>query len=190
MGPAINRRLRALALALVLACIVLPYAARADDPREVPLVDQNGAPFRLRDLAGTPTLLTFVASRCTDACPIANAAFFRLRERFDRERKRVRLVTITLDPTFDTPFVMAGVARRFSVDPRHWTFASGTPSDVRRVLGAFAIRTRAGKDGVPEAHGTFVYFLNKRVERTRTLLLSSALGDDAERVIGVLDKRT
>lgn len=181
--PAIRGATRILALSIVLACAVRPGDARAEDPRQIGLVDQNGATFRLRDLAGTPTLITFVASRCNDACPIANAAFFRLRARFTRERRRVRLVTITLDPTFDTPFVMAGVGRRFSAEPERWRFASGPVGNVRAILRAFAIRPRAGKDGVPEQHATFVYVLNDRVELIRTLLLSTALGEDAERAL-------
>jgi cytochrome oxidase Cu insertion factor (SCO1/SenC/PrrC family) len=39
------------------------------------LVDQRNAPFSLHELRGAPVLVTFVATRCRDVCPIANALF-------------------------------------------------------------------------------------------------------------------
>ena len=62
------------ALALLFACGT-PVAAREAGPAQLRLIDQRGQPFSLADLAGRPTLVTFVATRCTDACPIVNGVF-------------------------------------------------------------------------------------------------------------------
>ena len=67
------------------------------------LVDQRGTPFTLRGLRGEPVVLAFVATRCSDACPIADAMFAQLA----RRGVRAQFVTITLDPSYDTPFVMS-----------------------------------------------------------------------------------
>ncbi|GAC1552107.1 MAG: hypothetical protein NVS3B16_26830 [Vulcanimicrobiaceae bacterium] len=151
-------------------------SARADDPRDIPLVDQNGIRFRLRDLAGEPVALTFVASRCSDACPIADAEFALLRGRLDRARTNARLVTITLDPDYDTPFVFAKLARAYRApNDDRWRFASGRPGDVRRVMRAFGVTASAGRNGVPDVHATFVYILGRDVTLKKTLLLSTTL---------------
>ena len=64
-------------LAAALAAWPGPAAAGAPDARDIPLVDQNGARFTLRNLR-RPTAVIFVAARCGDACPIAEALFARL----------------------------------------------------------------------------------------------------------------
>jgi cytochrome oxidase Cu insertion factor (SCO1/SenC/PrrC family) len=171
------------ALFLVLACAGLPLGARADDPRAIPLVDQTGATFRLSDLGGRPALVTFVATRCSDACPLANAAFAKLRVRLDRDRVAARLVTITLDPAYDTPFVMSQVARGFHADARDWIFASGSPENVSRLMRSLGVVAVKGRSGVPDQHSSFVYVLDRSTRLSRTLLLSTDMAEDAERAL-------
>jgi cytochrome oxidase Cu insertion factor (SCO1/SenC/PrrC family) len=166
------------ALFLVLACAGLPLGARADDPRAIPLVDQTGATFRLSDLGGRPALVTFVATRCSDACPLANAAFAKLRVRLDRDRVAARLVTITLDPAYDTPF-----ARGFHADARDWIFASGSPENVSRLMRSLGVVAVKGRSGVPDQHSSFVYVLDRSTRLSRTLLLSTDMAEDAERAL-------
>jgi len=127
--------------------------------------------------------VTFVASRCNDACPIANAEFARLAQQLRRDRVALRLLTITMDPAYDTPFVMAGIARQYRADPARWQFCSGPPSEVRRVMAAFGVVTERGRDGVPDVHSTFVYVLDEHGRVAQKLLLSTTLPDDAERAL-------
>jgi protein SCO1/2 len=42
----------------------------------------------------------------------------------------VRLVSVTLDPEFDTPAVLAQHAKQLGADPRRWHFATGSPDEV------------------------------------------------------------
>lgn len=171
------------ALLFALACAGLPLGARADDPRSIALVDQAGVTFRLADLRGRPAVVTFVASRCTDACPIANAAFAQLRARLDRDRVTARLVTITLDPDYDTPFVMSQLARSFRANPRGWIFASGTPANVTRLMRSLGVVAVKDAKGIPEEHSSFAYVLDRGTRLSRTLLLSTSLAEDAERAL-------
>lgn len=142
------------------------------------LVDQSGSKFRIADLAGEPTIITFVATRCTDACPIADAMFSRLQTRLAHDRTHVMLLTITLDPTYDSPFVMARTAHQYGSNPRTWRFVSGTVGNVRGVMSAFGVVATPDKHGVPEVHSSFVYVLDSHQRLARTLLLSSNLPDD------------
>jgi cytochrome oxidase Cu insertion factor (SCO1/SenC/PrrC family) len=154
--------------------------ARGADPRTIALVDQAGTPFNIADLAGRPLLVTFVATRCTDACPIANAAFDRVYALLKRDHVDARLLTLTLDPGYDTPFVMAGFAREFNADPSIWRFGSGRPADMRRLLRAFGVVTQNDKNGIPDVHSTFVYVLNRKMLRSSSMLLSTRTPQDAE----------
>ena len=159
----------ALAVATAVAAAGVPASAGAPrDARDVPLVDQNGTPFTLRDLR-RPTAVIFVASRCGDACPIAEALFARLSAKLARERVDARLLTVTLDPDNDPPIVMGNLARAFRANAARWRFASGKPSDVRRLLDAFNVARLDGK-----FHGTFAYVLDAHGLPARLVMLSTA----------------
>lgn len=163
--------MRTIALALValaLACGVPANAGASRDARDVPLVDQNGARFTLRDLH-RPTAVIFVASRCGDACPVAEALFSKLSGELAREHVDARLLTVTLDPDFDRPIVMANKARAFGADAARWRWASGDPGEVRRLLDAFNVARLDGK-----FHGTFAYVLDARARPTRLVMLSTS----------------
>jgi cytochrome oxidase Cu insertion factor (SCO1/SenC/PrrC family) len=175
-------RLRFLATLAVLACAT-PVAARADDARAIALVDQAGAPFRIADLRGRPAVLTFVATRCSDACPLANVAFAALRTRLAHDRVRARLVTITLDPAYDTPFVMSKLAQSFHADARDWVFASGSEKNVHSLMNSLGVVASTGKSGVPDVHTTFVYVLDRDARLSSELLLSSVIVKQCERAL-------
>jgi protein SCO1/2 len=155
----------------------------AADPRTIPLVDQRGATFRLNDLAGEPTVVTFVASRCSDACPIANALFSKTNKQLQRDGLAAHLVTVTLDPGYDTPAVMSRVAKRYGVAPSAWRFASGRPSDVRSLMRSLGVDAQADARGIPDQHTTFVYVLDRKVLLQRTLLLSTDLTNEIEAAV-------
>ena len=42
----------------------------------------------------------------------------------------VRLVTVTLDPAFDTPAVLKPYAARSGADPKIWSFLTGEPAEI------------------------------------------------------------
>ena len=178
----IGLRLVAAVGAMLFACATM-VVARGDDPRSIALVDQSGAVFRLADLRGRPALLTFIATRCTDACPLANAAFQRLRAQLRRDRVRARLVTITLDPAYDSPFVMSKLARSLDADPRDWVFASGPPASVHRLMRSLGVVASTGVRGVPDVHTTFVYVLDRRTRLAREMLLSADIVNPAEQAV-------
>ena len=177
------QRVLALTLLAILACSARVLGAREEDPRAIPLVDQHGVRFKLNDLRGSPVLVTFVATRCSDACPIATAMYSRLNERLRHARVTATLVEVTLDPLYDTPFVMQQYANTYSAGSGSWRLASGSPADVRALMRAFGVSAVKGPDGVPDVHSSFVYFLDARGKRSRTLLLSTNLVDDALRAL-------
>jgi cytochrome oxidase Cu insertion factor (SCO1/SenC/PrrC family) len=159
--------LHSAAVALALACAAPAVAGAPSDVRDVPLVDQTGTRFTLREIR-RPAAVIFVATRCGDACPIAEALFSRLSEALRREHVDARLLTVTLEPDFDQPIVMANKARAFRADAPRWRWASGKPADVRRVLDAFNVARLDGK-----FHGTFAYVLDAHGIPNRLVLLST-----------------
>ncbi len=168
-----RRGLPAFALALALACgtpaAAAPAAAGAPrDARDVPLVDQTGTTFTLREVR-KPTALIFIATRCGDACPIAEGLFAKLSAELVRAHVDARLLTVTLEPDADPPIAMANLARAFAADPHRWRWASGKPADVRAFLDAFNVYRLDGT-----FHGAFCYVLGRDGRPRRLVLLSTS----------------
>lgn len=161
----------AVILAVTIAAPALP--ARANS---VPvLIDQRGQHFTFSKFAGAPLLVTFVAAHCTDACPLINAQFSLAAQTLQREHRKVHLLTITLDPEHDPPSVMRALARTFAADPHIWTVASGSVSDVHRVMRAFGVVAQQGRKGYADVHTTFIYLIDAKGVREKTVLASTNL---------------
>jgi protein SCO1/2 len=140
-------------------------SARALPPADTVLVDQRGTAFTLHALRGKPVAITFVATRCTDACPVADAVFAQLA----RKSAAVQLVTIALDPRYDTPFVMSRHARDLRASAPGWRVASAKPRDVDGFLDAFGVQRVAD-----DVHSTLVYCLDAHGKLVRVLPLSTS----------------
>jgi protein SCO1 len=171
-----------LAVLLLSVPAVAPPAAGASLPAvlgDVALVDQAGAPFHLRDLMGRPAAITFVATRCRDTCPIVNAVFAQVA----RQSPRTRLVTISLDPGYDTPFVMSAYAHELQARAPGWRFVTGRPANIAAVMTAFGVVVERGDDGIPDAHSDFIYVLDGHGRLKNALPLSTRAVADLRAVL-------
>jgi len=101
------------------------------------LTDQSGASVRSEDLGGHVVVMDFVYTRCTDACPLLSARMRDLQERLKSEGlfgARVLLLSVSVDPAYDTPPVLAEYAARFHADPAGWRFLTGEKEIVWHLL--------------------------------------------------------
>jgi protein SCO1 len=102
------------------------------------LTDQSGRAVDLASFRGQIVALDFIYTRCPlpDVCPRLSANFARLQKRF---AGKIALLSITLDPEYDTPAVLAEYAQRWNADPKTWLFLTGQPDNVQRVAGHFGV---------------------------------------------------
>ena len=116
--------------------------ARGERVPDFTLLDQHNRRVKLSDLAGKVVAVTFIYTRCPlpDYCPRLSANFQRVQTRFqDRVGKDLVLVSITLDPQYDRPEVLAQYARGFKADPEGWRFLTGSLDDIKKVGGSFGV---------------------------------------------------
>jgi len=95
------------------------------------LVNRDGRTIGLQDLAGTPWVADFVFTRCPASCPMMSARMARLNRSLPPELK-VRLVSISVDPEYDTPEILERYAGNFEA-PERWLFLTGGREEVRRL---------------------------------------------------------
>jgi protein SCO1 len=106
----------------------LPELGRVPD---FTFTNRDGRVIRLADLAGAPWIADFVFTRCASSCPLLSAVMARL-DRTLPAGGGVRLVSLSVDPTWDTAPVLASYARSFSASPR-WLFLTGPPAQVQKL---------------------------------------------------------
>jgi protein SCO1/2 len=107
------------------------------------LIDQTGSAVSLSSLKGKVVAVTFIYSRCPlpDYCPRMVENFRVVRSRFAARMDRdLVLLTISFDPKYDTPQVLAGYAAASRAGGPGWHFLTGDPSRIERVCNAFGIQ--------------------------------------------------
>jgi protein SCO1/2 len=112
------------------------------------LVDQRGEAVTLASLRGRPVLLDFVFTRCPGPCPVLTGIHHDVREALAPDaRARVASVSVTLDPAFDTPEVLAEYVAARRLDAQGWSFVTGGVEEVEAVVHAYGIGAIRGPDG-------------------------------------------
>jgi protein SCO1 len=112
------------------------------------LTNQNGERMALADLQGRVAAVTFIYATCKDTCPLLTAKMAVMQRKLGADfGKRVRFVSITVEPEIDTPVVLRAYADKFGADPAGWSFLTGTTPEIQDVVrryGAFAKRSKPG----------------------------------------------
>jgi protein SCO1/2 len=103
------------------------------------LIDQQGRPVRLSAFRGKTVVVNFIYTRCPlpEVCPRLSANFARLQRRFRPDD--VVLLSITLDPQYDTPATLAAYGKIWKANPEGWRFLTGTTEQIRKIAGGFGI---------------------------------------------------
>ncbi|MGE3956550.1 MAG: SCO family protein [Vicinamibacterales bacterium] len=106
------------------------------------LVDQRERSVSLSQFRGKVVVANFVYTTCAlpNFCLRLANHFGVLQKRFARELGRdLVLLTVTFDPTHDTPAVMAAYARQWNANPETWRFLTGGADAVERACSLFGV---------------------------------------------------
>ncbi|HSP34716.1 MAG TPA: SCO family protein [Thermoanaerobaculia bacterium] len=89
----------------------------------VPLVNETGQSVTLGQNKGFVTVYDFIYTNCAGTCPMMTQAMRKLTPKVPKDAA-VKFVSISIDPTRDTPHVLRDYATAYRNDPR-WTFLTG-----------------------------------------------------------------
>ena len=98
---------------------------------EFSLTERSGRSLRRSELDGRPWLASFIFTRCPGVCPTISANVSKLHERLP---DGVRLVSFSVDPTYDTPAVLSAYADRFGASRERWLLVTGPTDELRRLV--------------------------------------------------------
>lgn len=151
-------------LAFVLA-VVMGYSMwRGSERREVSrlpviravpdfsLTDQDGNTVSKEDLRGKIWIADFIFTRCKGPCPLMTARMLEM-QRALVKTPDVKLVSISVDPEFDTPDVLKAYAGANHAEPGRWKFLTGDGAVIKKVVAEGFMQHLDEENGEP-VHGT------------------------------------
>ena len=111
---------------------------------DVRVIDEAGTAHPLSAWRGRVLAVTFTYTRCPlpDFCPRMDRHFHAVQGELLADpalRDRVALLSVSFDPAFDTPQVLAAHARRLQADPRVWHFVTGEQEEIAGFAARFGI---------------------------------------------------
>lgn len=185
----------ALCAALALAaCQLQPPLDVFGRAPDFALTDQSGAQFSSAALVGKVALLDFVYTHCTDVCPLLSATYQQAARKLEDEKllgTKVMLVSLSVDPTHDSPTVLAEYAKQFKADPVTWKFLTGDWDDVYDVVTGLKVATHAPRPaanapapgGSELTHSTRIVLIDPRGQVRAYLEGQDASADDLVKAV-------
>jgi protein SCO1/2 len=139
----------------------IPEAKEGDEVPDFTMVNQDGKDIRLHNFNGKALLLTFIYTRCPlpEYCNLMSTNFADVDRALEKQPDvyaKTHLLSITIDPEYDTPKVLrsygAAHTERYENETfAHWDFATGTKDQIKGVAQFFGLRYFQGNDQI--VHG-------------------------------------
>ena len=128
---------------------------------EFSLIDHKGNRVTEDDFLGRWHLVFFGFTHCPDVCPTTLAYMANVLDRFGREADRVTPIFITVDPSRDTPEVMAEYVQAFH--PK-LVGLTGSEAEVAAAAQSFRVyyermEEETAPDGYLMAHSGHIYLM-------------------------------
>jgi protein SCO1/2 len=147
----------------------MPAVIIAKEGDEVPnftLRNQDDREIRIRNYRGKALLLTFIYTRCPvpDYCTLMSDNFAQIDRELGKDPEiyaKTHLLSISIDPEYDTPKVLrsygAAHTERYQNETfAHWEFASGTKEQVKEIAQYFGLTYFPEKDQIIHALRTVI----------------------------------
>src|SRR6185436_3513465 len=147
----------------------MPGAQMAKPGDEVPnftLLNQDNREIHVKDYRGKTLLLTFIYTRCPvpDYCTLMSDNFAQIDRALGQDPElygKTHLLSISIDPEYDTPKVLrsygaAHTERYQSETFAHWEFAGGTKEQVKEIAQFFGLTYFPEKDQIIHALRTVI----------------------------------
>lgn len=157
--PDLTGRRPAIAFVMFIALLFTPLALTAKEPNnagqkqqdsgitrtvaeysvpDVEAVRQDGKKLSfLKELDdGRPVIMNFIFASCSAICPMLSHVFSKVQAKLGKDKQKVHLVSISIDPENDTPSKLSEYAEKFGADSG-WDFYTGTMGASVEIQKAF-----------------------------------------------------
>lgn len=130
------------------------------------LYDQDARVVQSTRFRGKQIMLNFIFTRCPVAtmCPAATAKMMQT-QRLAREAgvTNLELVSITLDPDYDTPGVLKEYAQQRGIDTSNFSFLTGPEAAIKDLLVQFGVIAESEGDLIKHTLATLLIDADGRI---------------------------
>tara|TARA_B100001179_G_C18602330_1_gene411257 strand:+ start:3004 stop:3591 length:588 start_codon:yes stop_codon:yes gene_type:complete len=95
--------------------------------------DSDGNLISQEELSGKIWVADFIFTTCTMACPVMTGNMNLIHKAF-KNNDKVRIVSISVYPEYDTPEILKEYASRYNANTNRWHFLTGPEENVKRVI--------------------------------------------------------
>ncbi len=131
---------------------------KGDAVPDFSLLNQSGHKIDLGQFRGKVVLMTFIYTRCPlpDYCPRLSSNFAAIDKKLQAEPvlyKRTHLISVSFDPTYDTPAVLRSYGEAY-LDGQshgefsHWEFAAPSTTELPSMEQFFDVGVTPQADGI------------------------------------------
>jgi len=159
----------------------MPATVMAKVGDEVPnftLRNQDNREIRINNYRGKTLLLTFIYTRCPvpEYCTLMSDNFAQIERALGQDPQiyeKTHLLSISIDPAYDTPEVLrsygAAHTERYEKETfAHWEFAGGTSEQVKDIAQFFGLTYFPDKDQIIHALRTVIVSPEGKVAKVYT----------------------
>jgi cytochrome oxidase Cu insertion factor (SCO1/SenC/PrrC family) len=121
---------------LALACLFLlaeleqtPAMPVIGPVADFTLTNQDGKITTLADLTNRVWVADIIFTRCASSCPIMSQQMKSLQAALPPDSP-ARLVTLTCDPSYDSPTILKRYGEHYDADFHRWMFLTGVPKEL------------------------------------------------------------
>ena len=136
----------------------MKIAQPGDEVPNFTLRNQNNREIHIKDYRGKTLLLTFIYTRCPvpEYCTLMSNNFAQIDRVLGQDPslyEKTHLLSISMDPSYDTPEVLrsygAAHTERYEKETfAHWEFAGGTSDQVKAIAQFFGLTYFPEKDQI------------------------------------------
>ncbi|RYD82780.1 MAG: SCO family protein [Sphingobacteriales bacterium] len=130
---------------------------------EFSLTDQYGKAFGSNDLKGKTYVANFIFTRCPNICPEMTKNLTVIKNEF-KNWKDFRMISMTLDPKFDSPKVLNAFADKYEVNNGNWHFLTGSHDSIYWLMnqeGFLIVKPLPSEDPAQFQHSEVVALIDK-----------------------------
>jgi cytochrome oxidase Cu insertion factor (SCO1/SenC/PrrC family) len=112
--------------------------------------DQDGKQldFYTDLIKGKTVAINFIFTTCTASCPPLTATFRKVQQDSGQRGLDVKLISISVDPTIDTPERLHAFAEKYNAGPG-WTFVTGNKGEIDSLLKGLGVAITNKNDHTP-----------------------------------------
>lgn len=117
---------------------------------DAPVLDQHGRQLNFYSdlIKGKTVAINFLFTTCTAICPSLAATFRRVQQDAAARGIDVQLISVSVDPTTDTPERLHDFAAKFKAGPG-WTFVTGDKARIDSLLQGLGAAVTNKNDHTP-----------------------------------------